>query len=50
MADGKSRVICVGEVMVELSRGNDGRYGMGFGGDTFNTAVYLARAGEVSRQ
>jgi 2-dehydro-3-deoxygluconokinase len=45
MADGKSRVICVGEVMVELSRGNDGRYGMGFGGDTFNTAVYLARAG-----
>jgi len=45
MADSKSRVICVGEVMVELSRGNDGRYGMGFGGDTFNTAVYLARAG-----
>jgi 2-dehydro-3-deoxygluconokinase len=45
MADGKSRVICVGEVMVELSRGNDGRYGMAFGGDTFNTAVYLARAG-----
>jgi 2-dehydro-3-deoxygluconokinase len=45
MADGKSRVICVGEVMVELSRGNDGRYGQSFGGDTFNTAVYLARAG-----
>src|ERR1043165_5125880 len=45
MADSKSRVICVGEVMVELSRGNDGRYGMAFGGDTFNTAVYLARAG-----
>jgi 2-dehydro-3-deoxygluconokinase len=38
-------VICVGEVMVELSRGNDGRYGQAFGGDTFNTAVYLARAG-----
>jgi 2-dehydro-3-deoxygluconokinase len=31
--------------MVELSRGNDGRYGLAFGGDTFNTAVYLARAG-----
>jgi 2-dehydro-3-deoxygluconokinase len=44
-ADNKSRVICVGEVMVELSRGPDGRYGQAFGGDTFNTAVYLARAG-----
>ena len=38
-------VICIGEVMVELARGSDGRYGLGFGGDTFNTAVYLARAG-----
>ena len=28
-----------------LSRGADGRYGLSFGGDTFNTAVYLARAG-----
>ena len=45
MAENKTRVICVGEVMVELSRGNDGRYGLAFGGDTFNTAVYLARAG-----
>ena len=45
MTDTKTRVICVGEVMVELSRGNDGRYGQSFGGDTFNTAVYLARAG-----
>ena len=31
--------------MVELARGNDGRFGMSCGGDTFNTAVYLARAG-----
>ena len=45
MADKKNRIICVGEVMVELSRGADGRYGFAFGGDTFNTAVYLARAG-----
>jgi 2-dehydro-3-deoxygluconokinase len=45
MTEKKPRVICVGEVMVELSRGNDGRYGQAFGGDTFNTAVYLARAG-----
>ena len=45
MAEKKSSVICVGEVMVELARGADGRYGLAFGGDTFNTAVYLARAG-----
>src|SRR2546423_15587889 len=45
MAEQKSRVICVGEVMVELARGADNRYGLTFGGDTFNTAVYLARAG-----
>ena len=31
--------------MVELARSNDGRYSLGYGGDTFNTAVYLARAG-----
>src|SRR2546421_6969309 len=41
----KTRVICVGEVMVELARGADNRYALAFGGDTFNTAVYLARAG-----
>ncbi len=40
-----SRVITVGEVMVELARGEDDRYGLAYGGDTFNTAVYLARAG-----
>jgi 2-dehydro-3-deoxygluconokinase len=31
--------------MVELARGTDGRFGQSFGGDTFNTAVYLARCG-----
>lgn len=40
-----AKVVCVGEVMVELARGSDGRFGLAFGGDTFNTAVYLARAG-----
>lgn len=40
-----SRVVCVGEVMVELARGADGRFGLSYGGDTFITAVYLARAG-----
>ena len=38
-------VICIGEVRIELARGSDGRFGLGFNGDTFNTAVYLARAG-----
>jgi len=45
MADRKPRVICVGEVMVELARTPECRYGLSYGGDTFNTAVYLARAG-----
>jgi sugar/nucleoside kinase (ribokinase family) len=40
----KQRIVCVGEVMVELARGADGRFGLAYGGDTFNTAVYLARA------
>jgi 2-dehydro-3-deoxygluconokinase len=35
--------------MIEMARGSDGRFGIGCGGDTFNTAVYLTRAGiEVS--
>jgi 2-dehydro-3-deoxygluconokinase len=38
-------VVCIGECMVELARGSDGRFGLAYGGDTFNTAVYLARAG-----
>ncbi len=38
-------VVCIGECMVELARGPDGRFGQSFGGDTFNTAVYLARCG-----
>jgi 2-dehydro-3-deoxygluconokinase len=38
-------IICIGECMVELARGADGRFGLAYGGDTFNTAVYLARAG-----
>jgi 2-dehydro-3-deoxygluconokinase len=45
MADEKKRVVAIGEVMIEMARGNDGRYGTACGGDTFNTAVYLARAG-----
>src|SRR5438105_1182365 len=45
MVENSSRVISVGEVMVEFARGADGRYALSCGGDTFNTAVYLARAG-----
>jgi 2-dehydro-3-deoxygluconokinase len=43
--DQKPRVVCIGEVMIELVRGSDGRASIACGGDTFNTAVYLARAG-----
>lgn len=45
MTEPGSRVIAVGEVMIELARGSDGRYALSCGGDTFNTAIYLARAG-----
>ncbi len=45
VSDQRTRVIAIGEVMVEMARGSDGRFGMACGGDTFNTAVYLARAG-----
>jgi len=38
-------VVSIGECMVELARGDDGRFGLAYGGDTFNTSVYLARAG-----
>ena len=40
---GQRRVISLGECMVELARNPDGRFGLAFGGDTFNAAVYLAR-------
>lgn len=45
MSEARSRVIAVGEVTIELARGADGRYALSCGGDTFNTAIYLARAG-----
>src|SRR5438105_6489703 len=45
MSEPPPRVVSIGEVMVELARGSDGRFAMACGGDTFNTAVYLARAG-----
>src|SRR6266516_1233550 len=45
MSEPPPRVVSIGEVMVELARGSDGRFARACGGDTFNTAVYLARAG-----
>ncbi|MFE1598473.1 sugar kinase [Methylobacterium sp. ID0610] len=39
------RVACVGECMVELAERPDGALARGFGGDTLNTALYLARLG-----
>jgi 2-dehydro-3-deoxygluconokinase len=41
-------LLCVGECMMELARGADGRFALAFGGDTFNTAIYAARMGMKS--
>ncbi|SLN24045.1 2-dehydro-3-deoxygluconokinase [Aquimixticola soesokkakensis] len=38
-------LICLGEAMGEIGFAPDGSHTIGVGGDTFNTAVYLARAG-----
>ena len=45
MSDSAKRAVCIGEATIELARGADGRFALGSGGDTFNTAIYLARAG-----
>src|ERR1700752_2309842 len=39
------KVASIGECMIELKEAEDGLYSRGFGGDTLNTAVYLARLG-----
>jgi 2-dehydro-3-deoxygluconokinase len=38
-------VIALGECMVELSLTGPASAGVGYAGDTFNTAVYLSRLG-----
>jgi 2-dehydro-3-deoxygluconokinase len=38
-------VACIGECMIELRQATDGRLSRGYGGDTLNTAVYMARLG-----
>lgn len=40
-----TRIACIGECMVELVERPDGFLSRGFGGDTLNTAIYLARLG-----
>ena len=40
-----TRVACIGECMVELKQAAGGLFSRGYGGDTLNTAVYLARLG-----
>ncbi|MHA1527964.1 MAG: sugar kinase [Alphaproteobacteria bacterium] len=38
-----ARVLCIGECMAELCADGAGGYRLGFGGDTLNTALYMAR-------
>lgn len=40
-----TKVACIGECMIELRQAPGGFFSRGFGGDTLNTAVYLARLG-----
>lgn len=39
------QIVCIGECMIELARRNNDRFELKVGGDTFNTAIYLARLG-----
>jgi 2-dehydro-3-deoxygluconokinase len=45
MSEQKAGAVCVGEVLIELASGVDGTFSLSCGGDAFNTAIYLARAG-----
>ncbi len=38
-------IACIGECMIELSRGTGNQLTYSYGGDTLNTAIYLARLG-----
>lgn len=41
-----NKVLCIGEMMIELAQASEGAVRSGFGGDTFNTALYLSRLGQ----
>jgi len=45
MNEQKPRVVTVGEAVIEFVGGGDSRFARSCGGDTFNVAIYLARAG-----
>jgi sugar lactone lactonase YvrE/sugar/nucleoside kinase (ribokinase family) len=38
-------VLAIGECMIELASDADGNFRLSYGGDTFNTAIYLSRSG-----
>lgn len=38
-------IVCIGECMIEMARRQDDGFELKVGGDTFNTAIYLARLG-----
>ena len=40
-----ARVASIGECMIELKQAEGGLFSRGYGGDTLNTAIHLARAG-----
>jgi 2-dehydro-3-deoxygluconokinase len=40
-----TRMACIGECMIELKQADGDLYARGYGGDTLNTAIYLARLG-----
>jgi 2-dehydro-3-deoxygluconokinase len=40
-----TKVACIGECMIELKQAEGALYSRGYGGDTLNTSVYLARLG-----
>ncbi len=44
--DGAPLFAAIGECMIELVDGGAGRLALGFGGDSLNTSVYLARLGQ----
>ena len=39
-----ARIVCIGEAMLQLSRAGDA-WKLGYGGDTLNTAIHVARSG-----
>lgn len=47
MSKGKSRIVAVGEAMLELSR-ESSSWRLGYGGDTLNVAIHFARLGNSS--